>query len=132
MVNFDDVIGKTVDSVELLGDKDRILLRFQDGSDRSYGVEGDCCSTSWIEHLEMPPDVRGAVILSVDDGGEVEPWDGHVCVETQYDKDYKVRKEGCGHESLAVYNTRFHTNKGDIVMEYRNDSNGYYGGYLVD
>ena len=131
-MNFDDVIGKAVDTVELNKETDRITFKFLDGTERGYGVKGDCCSHSWIEHLEMPDDVRGAVIQSVDDGGEVEPWDGHVCVERQYDDDYKVTEEGCGHDSLAVYNTRFRTNKGDVVFEYRNDSNGYYGGYLID
>jgi hypothetical protein len=131
---FDDIIGKTVEAVDLDKAADRITLRFQDGFVRSYGVEGDCCSQSWIEHLEMPDDVKGAVIQSVDDGGEVEPWDGHVCKEYNWDKSDDENKAAgvCDHDVLAVYNTRFHTNKGDIVLEYRNDSNGYYGGYLVD
>lgn len=130
-MDFQDVIGKSIESVVLDGEADRIRFTFQDGSERSYGVEGDCCSSSWIEHLEMPNDIKGAVIQSVEDGGGV-PWDNHECVQTEYDRDYKVVKEGCGHDSLAVYNTRFSTNKGAIVLEYRNDSNGYYGGYLVD
>lgn len=129
-MDFDDIIGKQVESVALDASADRIAFKFQDGFERSYGVEGDCCSRSWIEHLEMPDDVKGAVIQSVDDSDGV-PWDNHECVSDEHDDNYRVTKEGCGHESLAVYNTRFRTNKGDIVLEYRNDSNGYYGGYLV-
>lgn len=130
-MNFDDVIGKQIDAVLLDDDRDRVLFRFQDGSDRSYGVEGDCCSHSWIEHLEMPSDFKGAKILSVEDGGGVA-WDNHECVQSERDDDYRVTKEGCGHDSLSVYNTLFKTDKGTIVLEYRNDSNGYYGGYLTD
>lgn len=130
-MNFDDVVGKQIESVVLDKGADRIAFKFQDGFERSYGVEGDCCSQSWIEHLEMPNDIQGAVILSVEDSEGVA-WDNHECEADVRDDDYNVVKEGCGHESLAVYNTRFRTSKGDIVLEYRNNSNGYYGGYLTD
>lgn len=35
--------------------------------------------------------------------------------------DYRYRE----HECLQVYQTHFKTAKGDIVLEYRNSSNGY-------
>lgn len=104
--------------VSLSEDRSAITFEFDGAPAVSFGVEGDCCSSSWIEHLDVPPDVIGEVIISVEDSDGV-PWDGHDC------------KGGCGHDYLQVYNTRFKTAKGDIVLEYRNDSNGYYGGYLV-
>lgn len=129
-MEFNDVIGKVVDSINLDKNKDRITFKFQDGTERSYSTEGDCCSQSWIEHLEMPNDVQGAMLLSVEDSDGV-PWDNHTCEKDECDENYAVIKDGCGHDSLAVYNTKFRTTKGDIVLEYRNDSNGYYGGYLI-
>ena len=124
-MNFDNMLNKPLRSVELSNHKERITFRFQDGSHRSFGVEGDCCSQSWIEHLDVPNDLVGAVITSVEDGGGI-PWDGHICLE-------EVNfSRSCGHDHLQVYNTRFFTNRGTIVLEYRNDSNGYYGGCLVD
>jgi hypothetical protein len=36
-----------------------------------------------------------------------------------------------GQEDNKVYNTRFRTDRGDIVLEYRNSSNGDFGGELV-
>jgi hypothetical protein len=133
-MNFQDITGKVIDSIDLDSAADRITFRFQDGFTRSYGVEGDCCSRSWIEHLETPPDIRGATITSVEDSSGVEPYDDHACVSYDYDKSDTENKAAgyCGHDSLAVYNTRFRTDRGDIVLEYRNDSNGYYGGYLTD
>ena len=131
-MDFKDVIGKSIDSINLDKEADRITFAFQDGTQRSYGVEGDCCSRSWIEHLEMPVDVKGAVIQSVEDGDGI-PWDNHQCVESVYDGDKReYSTEGCGHESLSVYSTKFQTDKGTVALEYRNDSNGYYGGYLTD
>ncbi len=124
-MDFDNMLNKPLAKVELSGDKEHITFHFQDGTDRSFGVEGDCCSSSWIEHLTQPNDIAGAVITSVEDGGGTA-WDGHKC-------DEPTNENGkCGHDSLEVYNTAFMTNKGNIILEYRNDSNGYYGGYLVD
>lgn len=124
-MDFKDIIGKQIESVILDSDKERIHFAFQDGYTRSYGVEGDCCSLSWIEHLEMPDNVKGATVLSIEDSGGV-PFDGHECVAYDYDKTNKQNDAAgyCGHDVLAVYNTRFRTDKGDIVLEYRNDSSG--------
>jgi hypothetical protein len=118
-VDFSNILNRKLSSVELTKDKESIVFRFESGAPRAFGVEGECCSHSWIEHLDMPTDIHGATLLSVEDGAGV-PWDGHEC------------NPACGHGSLAVYNTKFRTDRGDIVLEYRNDSNGYYGGYLVD
>ena len=126
-MDFKNMLGKKIESVVLSKDKETIVFSFQDGSRRAFGVEGECCSTSWIEHLEMPDKIRGSVILDVKEGDGV-PWDNHEC----------KRKKGstygneCGHDSLSVYNTTFKTDKGEIVLEYRNDSNGYYGGNLYE
>ena len=128
MVEFDNMINKKLDSVELSDDKETITFKFADGLKRKFGVEGNCYSSSWIEHLTTPDTVGGAVLVSVEESGGV-PWDGHDCDKVEKDE---YGSPVCGHDSLQVYNTRFRTDRGDIVLEYRNDSNGYYGGYLVD
>ena len=87
-------------------------IEFEDGSEHFY-VEGDCCSHSWIEHFSVPNDLEGATILEVTEL--------HLGAEDNVD----------GHEYLQSYETCFRTNRGDITLEYRNSSNGYYGGYLV-
>lgn len=120
---YEELGGRPLKSVTLSDDKSRIVFAFTEGPDVAFSVEGDCCSSSWIEHLDVPPDVIGEVLVGVEDAAGV-PWDGHTCAPC--DPGNK-----CGHDVLAVYNTRFRTAKGDIVLEYRNDSNGYYGGYLV-
>ena len=85
-------------------------IQFEDGVVR-FSVEGDCCSRSWIEHFEVPNDLSGSILLSVTE---------NLMSSTNDEND----------NNLKVYETRFRTNKGDIVLEYRNSSNGYYGGYL--
>lgn len=118
-MDFSNMLNRRIQEVVLSQDKESITFRFVDGFQRSFGVEGDYCSQSWIEHLELPQDYIGATLLRVEEGNGV-PWDGHTC------------DNSCGHDVLQVYNTKFHTDRGTITLEYRNDSNGYYGGYLTN
>jgi len=110
----DDYEGmdKPLSSVSVNDDRTRLTFAFQDGTAAMFDAEGDCCSNSWIEHLTVPDDVAGAVITAVLDGR---------MSQSDADED----------RLLQVYNTHFRTAKGDIIVEYRNESNGYYGGYLT-
>jgi hypothetical protein len=111
--------GRKLAEVKLAPDKESIVFSFQDGHTQAFEVYGDCCSRSWIEHLELPGDVDGATLLSVKDSDTI----------TQDHEDHdEDHEEGGG--CVKVYNTVFHTDRGDIVLEFRNSSNGYYGGYL--
>jgi hypothetical protein len=132
-LNYSWYVGKKIESIVLNEGESVITFTFEGGLKRRLGVEGDCCSQSWIEHLEMPNDVKGATILSVDEP-EMPSWDNHKCVGEDYSlSDEENKAQGrCGHDVLAVYHTRFRTDRGDIVLEYRNDSNGYYGGSLCE
>lgn len=112
MPDFKNMLNRKLAGVDLDQSRDRVVFKFQDGFERAFTVDGDCCSQSWIEHLEMPNDVVGATLLDVEDVGMGEIDDPEYC--------------------LQVYNTRFKTDRGEIVLEYRNSSNGYYGGYLTD
>jgi hypothetical protein len=115
-----NTVGKVILNVSLSSDKEYFTLMFQDGTKATFSVEGGCCSSSWIEHLTVPDPIAGATILSAKDGGGVA-WDNHECSKSE-----------CSHDCLQVYNTTFNTDKGNIILEYRNDSNGYYGGSLVE
>lgn len=115
---LDVLVGKTIKSITLNKSADEITFTFNEGKDEVYSVDGDCCSNSWIEHITVPNDVDGAKVLS--------------CTNLTMDtKDNVIDEYGFTHESLQYYETRISTNKGDIVLEYRNSSNGYYGGYLT-
>lgn len=118
MVDFKNMLNRKLASVELDRGRDRITFKFQDGFERSFSVEGDCCSHSWIEHLEMPGDIVGATLLDVDDSAPITQ------DHAEHDGEYP--------ECISVYNTSFKTDRGEIVLEFRNSSNGYYGGYLVE
>ena len=109
------MVGKHLKEVLLSKDKRSLLFKFMDNTEQMALAEGDCCSYSWVEHLTIPCDVEGSIVIDVFDSGEIEP--SSPVVEAEY-------------ESIAVYHTVVRTTKGYIVIEYRNSSNGYYGGWL--
>lgn len=100
---------RPIRAIEISLDKERITFHFTDG-DIYFETEGDCCSRSWIEHITIPPDIAGAEITATTELPTTDHADGWAHIQ--------------------VYQTAFATNKGEIILEYRNASNGYYGGWL--
>ncbi len=111
---FDDdeniLIGKTLTGIALSSDKQAILFKTT-GEDIRVDVYGDCCSYSWVENVELPVNGFPAVVTKA--GGIDMPDLGN--------GDAELRQ---------YYGFKIETDKGDIVIDYRNDSNGYYGGSL--
>ena len=64
MEKFIPLRGRKIVRVELRDQKEKIAFVFEDG-EKLYAVEGDCCSKSWIEHLEMPSNLAGAQVIAV-------------------------------------------------------------------
>lgn len=91
-------------------DKKALLFRTSEG-DIIAKADGDCCSSTWIEHVEKPALGFPAVVVSVDalDRGPDE--------EQDYGR-------------IAHYGCKITTDRGEIIIDYRNESNGYYGGNL--
>lgn len=108
------LIGKTITGVEIA--EDRLALRFllSDG-EMVAQADADCCSYTWIEHVELPALGFPAQVISVEDLEMPEQ------PESTFHKDA---------DSLKFYGCKIATDRGEIVIDYRNDSNGYYGGSL--
>lgn len=100
------LVGKTLSSVELAADKKAIRFTV-DGEHIVAKCDGDCCSDTWIESVEMPAGGLPAKILEATDLNLPQASD-----------------------ELALYGLKLTTDKGDFVLDYRNESNGYYGGNL--
>lgn len=117
---FRSMIGRKIASIEIRGGKTQIVFKFSDGHVRTFDVKGGCCSQSWIEHLEFPTN-----IITVVGGTVIRVRDSAPITQNHNDHDHQYR----GHRK-QVYNTVVSTDLGDIVIEYRNSSNGFYGGSL--
>lgn len=108
------LVGKTVTNVYVSSGKQVITFELAPGEFVSYECYGDCCSSTWIEHINGLDALLGQVIRKHEyfDMGE----DG------EDDRD----------ESVQVYEDRLLTDRGVFSIEYRNGSNGYYGGSLEE
>jgi hypothetical protein len=105
------LIGKTINEIKIAEDKGAILF-VTDAGEMVVRADGDCCSHTWVEHIELPALGLPALVMAVD--GLKMPDLG------QPDEYGLVQYYGC----------KISTDKGDIVIDYRNESNGYYGGNL--
>lgn len=105
---LDDLVGKTLVSVVFdAANNERIGFICTDGT-LVYESVGDCCSVSWIEHITVPTDITGAAVISVgNEEMDVVDDDG---------------------DTIRYYQESVATPKGEIIIEFRNRSNGYYRG----
>ncbi len=107
------LIGKKIVDVKIASDKQAMLFVDDSGNEFIVRTDGDCCSYTWIESVEMPALGLPFTIINVEDLDMPDLGD-------MPDK-----------EVVAYYGAKITTDKGDMVIDYRNDSNGYYGGDIV-
>lgn len=109
------IIGKTITAMEISDDREALRFLLTDGECVAYTDAGSR-SCTWIEHIELPALGFPAVVVSVDDLSMPEgaPSSFHT-----------------GANSLTFYGCKIVTDKGEIIIDYRNDSNGYYCGDLL-
>lgn len=108
------LIGKRITEFKLTTDYKCLILFFLDGSCAVFEVDGGCCSQSWIESLDLVDNLFGT-ISNVED----IPMPDLGNIDTEKRKDVTCVK---------YYGLKITTDKGSCVIDYRNDSNGYYGG----
>lgn len=109
--------NKTVTGIRV--SKDREFIRFEtDGAALDFATYGDCCSTSWIEHVSGLDALRAGPVLEVV-ADELTP-------EVPSDEPSLHRDE-----SVQQYFYRLRTTGGTCTLEMRNASNGYYGGGMT-
>lgn len=111
-----DLVGYTVKRIFM----NENALKFEtDKGSYVFTVEGDCCSSSYFYDFTGADKLLNHEIKKVE---EVELGTGG--------------KHEEGHDILECYGYRFITEDpqfGEVssVMSFRNDSNGYYGGYIT-
>lgn len=111
MKHQNPLIGKQLLAIDIADDRE--ALRFVT-SDEEIIVrcDADCCSHTWIEHIELPALGLPATVAAVENLVLSDPqWDS---------SDNYIQFYGC----------KITTDKGELVVDYRNSSNGYYGGSL--
>ena len=105
------LIGKTITGLKIAEDKTALLFNTDNG-DIKVRCDADCCSFTWVEHIEMPALGLPAKVINAENLEMPDLGDMPDC------------------DVVAYYGFKITTDKGEIVIDYRNDSNGYYGGSL--
>ena len=100
-----DLVEKTITKIDW--NSEEVTFFTKDKSYR-FTAEGDCCSLTWIESFDGVEDILGDRIMSID----------VLDIDSQ---DYGEKK---------FYGYRFNTINASAILDFRNNSNGYYGGYL--
>lgn len=108
-----ELIGKQVVAVYKASDDKALRFDTENGKTLVARADADCCSSTWIESLDAPELLLGRV-RDVESLGM-----GHS--ETADN----------GHDEVKHYGCKITTTEGRCVIDYRNRSNGYYGGWMV-
>lgn len=109
-----ELMGKRINEILIDADEQHYLVFKTDQGDIAYFAEGDCCSESWFYHLLGVDALLGHTVLSVE-----EVWDGE-----------DPPDEFSRQEVDRLYCVKLVTDSGYADIEFRNSSNGYYGGWL--
>lgn len=107
------LINKNIVDVKIADDKEAMLFVTDSGENLVVRVDADCCSHTWIESVEMPALGLPFTILSCED------------------LDMGKEAEDDGGDYIQFYGAKIITTKGELIIDYRNSSNGYYGGNVV-
>jgi hypothetical protein len=114
---FSELIGKRIIAFLASPDREDIGFVCEDGSEFRYHAEGDCCSTSWVEHVTGLALCVGATVAEVIE----KPMVDNINAEVEMD-----RRDEC----VEVWGYTLVTSRGYLDLEFRNGSNGYYGGWI--
>lgn len=106
------LVGRVIEKIRIASDKKAILF-VTDKGDVIAKADGDCCSSTWFENISLPAYSLPLKVIGVED------------IEMP-----ESENENCDGDVIAHYGCKVSTEKGDIVIDYRNESNGYYGGNI--
>lgn len=118
MQKIEDLVRKTIQKIFINRQGDWIQFE-TDGGPLRLVADADCCSHTWINDVEGVSALVGGTVVSV------EAWTPAPDHDMGADKINEVEAG-----ELKLYGYRFRTNKGFAAVEFRNASNGYYGGSL--
>lgn len=118
-MNTNPLVGRTLVKVEITEDRESLRFTLTDGAVIAR-TDADCCSRTWVEAIEDTAKLPAAV-LSVEDVGGVDDW-GDIG---------QLREEWIDGELVRFYGCKITTDHGCLIIDYRNESNGYYGGSLA-
>ena len=110
--NKHPLLGRKISAIHLAEDKQAIRFDLDSGVQIVAHCDGDCCSVTWIENIENPEAIIDSEVTLAED------------------IDMPDLGDMPNREVVAYYGFKIETAKGTCVIDFRNESNGYYGGSL--
>lgn len=108
------LLNEKIDYV-LIDSNSELLIFKTNNNTFLYQVEAECCSETWIESISNVNNLIGEMVLSVE--------------RKQFNNLYiEIAKSEDERECLEIFGYTIKTMKGYTDIEFRNESNGYYGG----
>jgi len=116
----ESLYGRVIESVGFSDDKTRMKIAFKDGIEGLFWLAGDCCSASYFTEdcIKDAQDLVGGELLCCE---EVESNDLHP--ERKYLGEV-------GYDYVKWHFVHLITDKTQVTLDWRNDSNGYYDGMI--
>lgn len=97
------LLNKKIVKMQIASDKEALLFVTDDGQQLIVRVDADCCSHTWIESVELPALGFPFTVIACDD--------------LDMNKEPLENEE---YECLQFYGAKITTDKGDMVIDYRN------------
>lgn len=110
-----ELFNKQIKAIYTNEEKDILIFITILEGNIAYEAIGDCCSQTWFESITNIENIIYNTITGIE---RKEFSDGH---------DDKITKE-LDQECIRCYGYTFKTESGYTDIEYRNSSNGFYGG----
>lgn len=115
--NFKPLIGESIVGVAINTRGDAMEFKLESGNYITFHVEGEWWTSSYFHDFIGISAIFNSPIQAIN---SIELTDeAHKDLETEY-------------EAIKFYGYRFQTETASAVLSFRNESNGYYGGYLED
>jgi hypothetical protein len=113
------LVGKTIERVLISSNKMELGFELTGGERMAFYTDGDCCSQSWIEAVENVDSLIGGKVTGaneIDMGDVTDTYDEADPPPQEFVQAYGVEVSVEGRPTFK--------------LEFRNASNGYYGGSL--
>lgn len=114
---MDELLGKTIESIEIQAQGQYYLRFYTDDGVFIYETIGECCSETWFYSVSGFEALIGFKITSVE------------TIVYSEEKLLSLDTDGkCRQMFDRIYGFKLTTENGYADIEFRNSSNGYYGG----
>lgn len=119
-----DLVGKRVLAVSVNENRDNAEVSTDSGEHYNFILRGECCSSSYYTADAQWQELVGAKVLRIEDRSSDQYMRGE---QVERVSEWAGAQET---EHLLWYFLVFVTDRGYFTIDWRNDSNGYYSGWV--